>query len=289
MERCQAALGLWRELEADTATRLLTTTTSIDHGSSHEVADVAAALSAAGAPHEVLTPPAASERYPGMGFEGTVIVQPDGGRIDPEAAIAACQRRIVELGGEVRHGLQVTAIAPRVGGVELRSDEDAISANVAIVAAGAWTTSLLGGLMPLPQLTVTREQYLHLQPRSNVDWWPSVVHRPSSGPQVYSVLTPGEGVKLAEHHTGPVVDPEEPSPGPHPAGVDRVLAYARRWMPLLDTGRWTAATCLYTTTPTKSFVIERHGDIVVGSACSGHGAKFMPLVGKWLADLAEPH
>ena len=35
-------------------------------------------------------------------------------------------------------------------------------------------------------------------------------------------------------------------------------------------------TCLYTTTPDHSFVLERHGRVVVGSACSGHGFKFAP-------------
>jgi glycine/D-amino acid oxidase-like deaminating enzyme len=29
------------------------------------------------------------------------------------------------------------------------------------------------------------------------------------------------------------------------------------------------------------------GPIVVCSPCSGHGAKFTPLVGEWVADLAE--
>jgi sarcosine oxidase len=46
-------------------------------------------------------------------------------------------------------------------------------------------------------------------------------------------------------------------------------------------------TCLYTNTADESFVLERHGRVVVGSACSGHGFKFAPVVGRTLAALAR--
>ena len=47
-----------------------------------------------------------------------------------------------------------------------------------------------------------------------------------------------------------------------------------------------AESCFYTTTDDERFVLERHGRIVVGSACSGHGFKFGPATGKRLAALA---
>jgi len=45
-------------------------------------------------------------------------------------------------------------------------------------------------------------------------------------------------------------------------------------------------TCIYTSTPDADFVLERHGPIVVCSACSGHGFKFAPAVGRRAAELA---
>ena len=45
-------------------------------------------------------------------------------------------------------------------------------------------------------------------------------------------------------------------------------------------------TCLYTNLPDDRFTCERRGRIVVGSACSGHGFKFAPAIGKRLAALA---
>ncbi len=49
----------------------------------------------------------------------------------------------------------------------------------------------------------------------------------------------------------------------------------------------TEVTCLYTNTATENFVLDRVGPIVVVSACSGHGFKFAPLIGRMAADLAD--
>jgi sarcosine oxidase len=46
-------------------------------------------------------------------------------------------------------------------------------------------------------------------------------------------------------------------------------------------------TCFYTSTRDERFLLERRGRVVVGSACSGHGFKFAPVVGERLAALAR--
>ena len=46
-------------------------------------------------------------------------------------------------------------------------------------------------------------------------------------------------------------------------------------------------TCLYTNTADESFVLERHGRVVVASACSGHAFKFAPALARTVAALAD--
>jgi glycine/D-amino acid oxidase-like deaminating enzyme len=49
-------------------------------------------------------------------------------------------------------------------------------------------------------------------------------------------------------------------------------------------------TCLYTNTPDYHFILDRHPaypNIVIGSACSGHGFKFAPATGELLAALVR--
>ena len=61
----------------------------------------------------------------------------------------------------------------------------------------------------------------------------------------------------------------------------------RTRLPGLDPGPVAEASCLFTFAPNDDFVLDRHGPYVIVSPCSGHGAKFAPLIGELAADLAE--
>jgi sarcosine oxidase len=65
-----------------------------------------------------------------------------------------------------------------------------------------------------------------------------------------------------------------------------VTRYVEEWFPGLRPEPEAAETCLYTTTPTEDFVVDRAGPLVVAAGFSGHGFKFTPLIGRFLADLA---
>ena len=104
---------------------------------------------------------------------------------------------------------------------------------------------------------------------------------------IYGLETPGEGVKLAEHHTGPQVDADTRDGMVDPGSRERIVQFVERWMPGLVPVPATETTCLYTTTPTEDFVLDRVGPVVVASPCSGHGFKFAPLVGRMIADLVD--
>ena len=65
-------------------------------------------------------------------------------------------------------------------------------------------------------------------------------------------------------------------------------AYVGKRLPALDPTPVNEATCLYTWTANEDFILDRPagGPFVVASPCSGHGAKFAPLLGEIIADLA---
>jgi sarcosine oxidase len=88
------------------------------------------------------------------------------------------------------------------------------------------------------------------------------------------------------HKSGRRVDPDAPGE------ADRAIAAATgewlaRRLPAVDPEPLALETCLYTNLPEDRFACERRGPVVVGSACSGHGFKFAPLIGAELAALAE--
>jgi sarcosine oxidase len=286
IDMARRALSLWREAEEEAGTEFLATAGGIDYGDPSPVRSIVDALAHTGVRHEVVGPLEACARWPGFAFDGPVVYQPDAGRLWADVAVAALRERAEMHGARVHFEEPVRALKPLDDDrVVVTTDAQQYRAKTAVVTAGAWIGSLLWGLVDLPSLTVTREQVFHFPCRIEGAQWPTYIHH--SDTFIYGLQGPGEeGVKVAEHHTGAVTTADERSFEIDERGRQRVIGHVSRWMPGLDPAPTSATTCLYTNSPDESFIIERHGPIVVGSACSGHGFKFAPLVGRQLAELA---
>jgi sarcosine oxidase len=161
---------------------------------------------------------------------------------------------------------------------------DELDADVVVVTAGSWVRDLVPDL----PVKVTRETLAYFEREgppvaSIVD-----LSIETGGHGMYSLHDPVHGLKVGAHHAGSEADPDVETP-PDPALVERITAWVAARFPDVDPTPAEAQTCLYTTTADEHFVLERRGRVVVGSACSGHGFKFAPAVGRRLAALAlEP-
>jgi len=281
------AFELWRELEAASDRTVLRMLGGLDFGARRDVATVAALLGEAGVPHEVLPAVEAAARWPGMEFEGDVVHHPQAGTLDADTAVEAMLALAARRGAVVRRETAATAVTG--SRVEL-ADGAALSARCVVVAAGGWLPALLGDVLPLPPLRVTQQQVFHF-PRQDPAGppWPSVIHEPA-GHAVYHLAGgrdggPGDDRKIGEHDGGSGCTAADRTGVVDPDSRTRVIEYVRRWLPGLEPVPRGEATCLYTETPSEDFVLDRVGPIVVCSPCSGHGAKFAPLIGELVADL----
>ena len=171
-------------------------------------------------------------------------------------------------------------------GVEVETNRriestDELDADVVVVTAGSWIRELV----PDVPVTVTRETVAYFRregppPPSIVD-----LNAETGGHGMYSLHDPVYGLKAGAHHAGAITEPDEQA-SPDPAIVERIAAWVRERFPEIDPEPVETQTCLYTTTADERFILERRGRVVVGSACSGHGFKFAPAVGRRLAELA---
>jgi sarcosine oxidase len=171
-------------------------------------------------------------------------------------------------------------------GVEVETNRrvestDELDADVVVVTAGSWIRSLV----PDVPVKVTRETVAYFKregppPPSIVD-----LNGETGGHGMYSLADPVHGLKAGAHHAGAEADPDADGV-PDPAIVDRIASWVRERFPDVDPDPVEAQSCLYTTTADEHFVLGRRGRVVVGSACSGHGFKFAPAVGRRLAELA---
>jgi monomeric sarcosine oxidase len=284
------AFELWQELESESGAQLLRMLGGLEYGDSRNVAGVAQHLARAGAPHEMLSAHEAGQRWPGMRFEGTVLFHPQAGTVDAALAVEAFLAAAGRHAAHVRSEAEVARVIPGEEQTELEfASGERVAAKSVVVAAGAWTARLLGELDSLPRLAVTQQQIFHF-PRldPHADPWPSVIHEAAES--IYHLAGgrdggPGDDRKIAEHRHGTPTTAAERSGAVDPASRARMVDYVRRWLPGLDPRPRSEATCLYTTTSTEDFVLDRVGSLVICSPCSGHGAKFAPLIGELAADL----
>ena len=221
-----------------------------------------------------------------MRFGKAVVYQPDAGCCDADGTVAALHRRAVAHGAVVRLDVGAVVVEPSADGVVVHASDGDYRSPTAVVACGAWAAKALAGLVELPPLLVTREQIFYFTPGDDGADWPSFIHHRAPAPYVYGLDTPGVGVKVAEHHTGAPTDADERSFDVDTEGRRRVAEYVETWFPGLRPEPVAAETCLYTTTPTADFVVDRAGPLTVAAGFSGHGFKFTPLIGRLVADLA---
>ena len=278
----QESLPLWRELEEESGERLLTVTGGLDVGV--DLDEHASALEVCGVALDWLEPREVASRFPALHLpeRSRALFQPDAGFLRADATVVAAAASARRHGAEIREDTRVLALRPGSQGVEVETQDGSFRAPVAVVTAGGWAKGLLAGAgIDLP-VRVTRETVAYFEiddeaaVPSLVDW---------GAPAVYSLRSPGQGIKVGEHIAGPVVDPDEQG-GPDPESIERLREWIVERYPDADPEPHLAETCLYTVTRDEEFIIDRRGPIVIGSPCSGHGFKFAPLNGLRLAGLA---
>jgi len=280
---------LWRQLADEAGEELVVTTGAIDYGPAREQEKMHEILTGVGVPAELMTAGAAAERWPGISFgPDPVMFHPDGGVIDPERAMTAMRGIAAECGAQICYGSPVLRVEAGDAEATVHTADRSWRAPVVIVAAGAWLAPLLGAHVPLPPLIVTQVQAFHFAPREAGPWPVFIYHDEVARyglPAGRDGEVPG-AVKIGEHGPGTVTTGDSRDGIVSPAARDRVRAFVGQRLGGLDPAPVGEVTCLYTSTANKDFILDRHGPFVVCSPCSGHGAKFAPLVGEIAADLA---
>ena len=284
----------WRRLSEEAGEELVVTTGAVDFGPARAQEKMYDILTALEVPAELIPAAAAAERWPGISFGADpVMFHPDGGVLDAERAMAAMRAIAVARGAQIHYGSRALRVEPYQSGATVHTAERAWRAPVVIVAAGAWLEPLLGGQVRLPPLVVTQQEAFHFAPRDGAA--PGAPPRPvflyHGEAVLYGLLAGRDGevpgaVKIGDHSPGPITTAEGRDGAVRPAGRQKVRAFVRDTCRDLDPDPVGELTCLYTSTATEDFILDRQGPFIVCSACSGHGAKFAPLTGELAADLA---
>jgi sarcosine oxidase len=298
---------IWRELEADSGEMLLNdcgvlviapgSGQTSHHGKPDFVARSIEVARDFGIIHEVLDGTEVARRFPqflSLAGSETAYYEPGGGYVFPERCISVQLERASQLGADVRTGVEALSI-DQPGMVRIETSSGTIQAGQVVVSAGSWTAPLLGA--PFERLLTVNRQVLHwyalddltaygpgapafiwMHGATDVDYlygFPPLPgdHRIKVATEQYETRTTADSIDRE-------VDPAE-SAEMYRKHVQGRLAGAKPRVAH-------TATCLYTVTPDRGFIIDRHPSqdrVLVISACSGHGFKHSAGIGDAVAEL----
>jgi len=288
----------WDELSARHGSPLITPCGALDFGAVRDPYGLAAVLRDAGVDHEMVPQAEALERWPYIAFDTDVLLHASGGVLDAESTVRTMVAAARAHGAQVLTGWPLQRLERTTTGFRAHAvDGRTVEAERVVVGAGGWLPGLLGELQlpqgflaAFPPLEVREENAFHFPYRDPLAAWPTLIHK-RDDICVYSL--PGgrdaqfRGQKVAEFNAGRVIPSAAQQSGVvDPGNRERVVDYVRRFLPGLEPEPYAETTCLFTNTPNEDFVVDTADGVTVVSPCSGHGAKFAPLLGEVAADVA---
>ncbi|GAA2242805.1 FAD-dependent oxidoreductase [Herbiconiux moechotypicola] len=306
------SVRLWRELEEQVGSVVLRRVGGLRHGDDPALDEVAVVAPRFGIDAERVDP--AGTRWPRVRLDTAAVWSPATSAVGVEHATARLRVAARQNAAEFRFGTAVTRI--RVLGDDralveaVPVDEGGARVGLAeewecrrlVVSLGAWTTKLIGPLVVLPRLTVSRVETATLVASDgSPEPIPVLEHRRSPrdprfghwlAPRLVAVPVPG-GVEISWLGDGPAAGRAVRDPDARPARPPRQAAsalarYTREWLPSLQPSETTPLrSSLHTVARDGRFVIDRVGPVSVAVGFSDHGLTFAPAVGELLADLAE--
>jgi sarcosine oxidase len=291
------AHDLWRELEERSGAALMTINGGLMIGQPDGTVVSGTLRSAAEhrLQYELLTPEATRERFPAFRLSDDLVAvfDPRAGYLDPEACNKAHIDVAREAGAVARFDEPVQKWTPDGEGVRVTTPTAGYFADRLVIAGGAWTAELLREL-ELP-LTVERQSVFWLEPKVQAEQYnraqfPIYAHEYKPGSICYGFPRLPRGVKASVMHDGETSErPDQVRRTIEESEAEPLRDALRPVLPgLAEAAVRDSDVCMFTNTPDRDFIVDFHPSypqVLVSSACSGHGFKFASALGEVHADL----
>jgi glycine/D-amino acid oxidase-like deaminating enzyme len=216
------------------------------------------------------------------------------GWVESGKALARLAAEAAARGVELEQGVAFEGLLETDSGVNgiRRTDGARLRADLVLVAAGAWTPTLLPHLAGV--MWATGQPVVHFTVERAADWqaprfpvWAADIAR--TGWYGFPALADGT-LKIGRHGPGRRVLPDEPRTA-LPSEVEPFREFLRESLPALSDAPIAATRlCLYCDTFDGDFWIGHDADragLAVAAGDSGHGFKFAPVLGSLIADVVE--
>ncbi len=293
------AYRCWSEIESVSGKQLFLKTGGLMLGKEDAAVVTGARLSAEthGIAYEYLSFSELQKRFPALNPPSHTVgvLEKEAGILFPEKCITTFLEQAQKNGVSLRYEEMVLNIIPQDDKIELITSKGKYHTEKLIISAGAWAGSLAAGIgLHLP-LTIARQALYWLTNRNSRSQpyflpqnLPVYIWEYLPGKMFYGFPDLGAGIKIAYHHAGQPVKPDELTQKVSPQEIDDIMEIAANYFNM-DPAFHSSSVCMYTNTPDSNFIIDYHPEyknIIIASPCSGHGFKFSSLTGKLLSEMA---
>ena len=297
----RAAYPLWFALQDEAGEQLYVKTGGLDFGypDTDTFQVLKHSMDMTELDYEHLTQAEIQQRYPQFtlkeGMEG--LFQSESGFLRTSRCVLAHQRLAQARGAKVIDQTPVLKVIPSASGVEVHTGKGVFCGDRLVLTVGSWAKALLAQQgIDLP-LKIMPCQLGFYQPNVPADFKPGLfpvflAHMNGIyGDMPYGIPhdDPSIGVKVTTFYGWETVEsPEKVDYTPSPLWTEQIRDFARDYIPGVAGPLISTRRCLYTLTPDKDFIVDRHphyAHVVIGAGFSGHGFKFTTLLGKMLSDL----
>lgn len=237
-------------------------------------------------PFELLDGNGFNRRYPSFRLpaDWRVVYQSASGVVCPDATRTFLHQLAREAGARLVHNTRVLEIASLRDGVLVRTPDEEVFCDALIIAAGSW----MPPLMPELELSLTAERrviaWYALENPAGSAFHASPAFVLDAGGGWYGMPTPGGQIKVGhDKHLREKVNPEEPPRKPDARDAELLSGCMKQYFTGIDPTPTAMKSCIYTITPDRHFLIDRHpnhDNILCFSCCSGHGFKYAPVYGE---------
>lgn len=225
-------------------------------------------------------------------------LEPNAGFLKPEWAIKSQLELAEANGAKILQDTRVLKWEIESNVVKVVTNKGEYYCKKIIFTAGPWTASLIKGIEN--HLTITKQLLAWVNvPKESFDskHFPCWFIMDEDKPGAYygfplvekDAFNQIEGMKLAYHYPGAITDPDAIDRNIDKNELDDIMGVVSRYFQL-EPKIISSKICLYSNTPDEHFVIDNmpgmEDKVCFAWGFSGHGFKFVSVVGEILADLA---
>ncbi|MEW4490070.1 N-methyl-L-tryptophan oxidase [Thalassoglobus sp. JC818] len=237
------------------------------------------------------------DRFPGFVLpeDYEVVYEPTAGFLDVEECVEAFIELAQSKGVQFKWESPVTHWESDGESAKVFVGEKTFHAKSVVIASGAWSNQLLNETPGFPSLEVLRKFMVWFPVRTDsydLSMGSSIFHYTMPYGEFYGFPSlDGETVKVCEHTGGQhVSDPSDDAPEITESELAPLERFLGEIMPDLEPQSESFSPCLYTLTPDRHFIVDehpQHKNVFFAAGLSGHGFKFVNVIGKALADLVD--